>query len=89
MDYNGEERRSNWVTKKVFQDLTSEVKRLSDKLEHHINLYEDFLKVSLTEKQEKQELRRAMTEKVLTGGIWAIVIFFALASWDYVKTHVK
>jgi len=89
MDYNGPERRTNWVTKQEFQELVIEVRTLSDNWKKHLDIYEEFLKTSLTEKLEKQELRKAITEKVVTGGVWATLIFLAMAAWDYLKTHVK
>ena len=89
MAYDGPERRSNWVTKKELEDLTDEVKKISDRLNLHLELYGEFLRTAVQEKKDKMELRKVVLQKITEGGIWATVIFLAVSSLEYIEAHIK
>lgn len=43
----------------------------------------------IDEIEDRRKLRRAVIEKLASGGAWAALVFIALAVWQYAKDHLK
>ena len=51
--------------------------------------YGGLIDLLLVRETTSAKLRQVVIEKLITGGMWAFVIFLALASWEFVKRMLK
>lgn len=54
-----------------------------------IERYEPYLKDQLEARRRKDGLRRAVIEKSLVGTVWAVLLFTAYSSWEYLKRQLR
>lgn len=47
--------------------------------------YEDTLKEMKAAKRRGEQIRVAVLEKSVAGLVWAVLVFFGFAAWDYIK----
>ena len=59
------------------------------KMESNWDQYAGLLKDTKASVETREKLKSAILEKSLTGAVWAMVVFVALASWDWAKAHLK
>ena len=61
----------------------------SKKIECFHNKYADFLDLLIEREQNRKKLSQAIIEKSMTGAIWAVLVFLAVASWEWAKNHIR
>ncbi len=69
--------------------LSNDVKCLATEMRIFQRKWESTLQETKNSRQEAKDLRRAVLEKGLTGIVWAVIVFCAIASWTYIKEHIK
>jgi len=70
-------------------EVQRDIKCIHTTWDTHVAEYGPLLKDAKAEKEGREKLRTAIIEKSLTGAVWAMVVFVALASWDYIKQQAK
>lgn len=50
----------------------------------HRRAHEQFI----ADLQAKRDLRKAVTEQVVKGSVWAALIFLGTAAWQYLRTKI-
>ena len=50
----------------------------------HRRVHETFI----SEAAERAALKKSIIEKIVTGGVWSVIVLVALAVWEYLKTGV-
>lgn len=54
-----------------------------------ISEHREFIRTFVERESRKNRLREVVTEKLVTGGAWAIIVFLAYSSWDFIKNQLK
>lgn len=70
-------------------EVQRDIKCIHTTWDTHVAEYGQLLKDAKADKETKAKLRTAIIEKSLTGAVWAMVVFVALASWDYLKSELR
>lgn len=52
-------------------------------------VYADTITQTKLNNESRAKLKAAIIEKSIAGAVWAMVVFIAMASWDYLKAHIK
>lgn len=51
--------------------------------------YGDYLRLCLKREQDREKIRQAVLEKVLSGAVWAGLGLMVLALWQLLKERIK
>jgi len=62
------------------------IKRNTDQFH---NGYGDLLRELLESRARKEKLKTAAMERLVSGGIWGVVIFIGFACWEWLRTHIR
>lgn len=70
-------------------EIQRDIKCVHQTWDAHVTEFGEVLQVAKTSHEAGKKLKSAVTEKSLTGIVWAMIVVIALAVWDYMKAHVK
>lgn len=70
-------------------EIQRDIKCVHQTWDIHVAEYGDLLKASKVAHETTKKLKSAVTEKSLTGMVWALIVLVAIAIWDYVKSSVR
>lgn len=54
-----------------------------------ISEHREFIRMFVEREVKRNKLRDVVTEKLVTGGIFAFLTFMAYSAWDYIRLHIK
>ena len=51
--------------------------------------HREFIKMFVEREVKRNKLRDVVTEKLVTGGMFAFITFLCYSAWDYIRLHIK
>lgn len=59
------------------------------KTREFVDKYDGLMETIIQREARRAQLAQAIIEKSVVGAFWALVVFVALATWEFVKNSVK
>jgi uncharacterized coiled-coil DUF342 family protein len=75
--------------KSTMIEIQRDIKCVHQTWDAHVEEYGDLLKETKEAREHGQKLKSAITEKSLTGMVWAMIVLIGFSVWDYIKSNVK
>ena len=84
-----EERRDNSAICERLKGIETALSMHVEKDDNFLEKYGALIDLLLTRETESARLRRVVIERLITGGIWAFVVFLSLSAWEFLKRNIK